>query len=404
LFVAVIAPVLFVDFRELEIGLTFLGVAMAVLCYRHRSRELVNAVAGGLLGTIFVVPWLRSGFDGGEGVVAEWITFTNRFGWHIAGAFIAFIAAAADLRKRTWLGEWRPRTGLFVVALAASLALIFIDQARHTDGNPAIRASRNFYGTLKVFDYTSPEEGGKYYLLMHGGTTHGLQFASAEKQDMITSYYGPASGAGLAVKHLLPDGPRHIGVVGLGTGTLAAFARSGDRVRYYEINPAVEKLARDPFTYLARCKGQVDVVYGDARLTMERELAEGQPQQFNLLALDAFSSDAVPAHLLTHEAFEIYLRHLAPDGVIALHISNRYLDLQPVVDATAAHFNLGLATISDDLEEHWHSYSSTWVLLSRNRELLKTPAIVAAKEEPAATARPPLSWTDDHVSLFEVLK
>ena len=404
LFVAVIAPMWFVDYRELEIGLGLMGGALAALCFRHRSREIVAAVAVGLIAVTVVGPWLRSAFDSGAGFPTEWVNFHKRFGWLILVGFVGFVACATDFPGRRLLGDWQPRMGAFVANLASALVAAMIREARSADGTSVIRASRNFYGTLKVFDYSREDEDDHYHLLMHGATTHGLQFVSPDKRDMITSYYGDASGVGLAFKHLMPEGPRHIGVVGLGTGTLAAYGRTGDRVRYYEINPAVEKLARDPFTYLERCKGKVEIVYGDARLTMERELAAGTPQQFDFLALDAFSSDAVPAHLLTREAFANYLKHLAPNGVIAVHISNRYLDLQPVVDAAAAHFNLGIATISNDVEESWFLYSSTWVLLCRNQSHLAKEEIISAKEEPRAKHRPPLHWTDDEVSLFKVLK
>jgi len=404
LFVAVIAPRLFVDFRELEIGLALAGAAVATLCFRHRSRELVTTVAIGLMAITLVVPWLHVRIDGGSGFVDQWIAFHKRFGWAIAGGLLLFVACIADFRRRVLLGEWQLRMGGLMALLAIGLGFGLYRQATSEESTSVIRASRNFYGTLKVFDYSRDDSTERYYSLMHGATTHGIQFIAEDKASMLTSYYGDSSGVGLAFKHLLPPAPRRIGVVGLGTGTLAAYGRKGDRVRYYEINPAVEKLARDPFSYLTRCPGQVDVVFGDARLTMERELAEGHPQQFDFLALDAFSSDSVPAHLLTREAFEIYLKHMKPDGVIAVHISNRYLDLQPVVDAAAAHFNLGIATVSDDLEEFWYYYSSTWVLLAKNKEVLKKDELISAQEEPRSNARRPIPWTDDYVSLFKVLK
>jgi spermidine synthase len=404
LFVAVIAPMIFVDYRELEVGLGLAAAAVATLGFRHRSRDLVNAVAIGLMAVTLVVPWLRVELDGGAGYVAEWIAFHKRFGWLIAGGLLLFVACITDFRRRVLLGEWQWRMGCLVALLAGAMCGGLYRQATTEDSSSVIRSSRNFYGTLKVFDYSRDEAADRYYSLMHGATTHGIQFVADDKANLITSYYGDASGVGLSFKHLMPAEPRHIGVVGLGTGTLAAYARKGDRVRYYEINPAVEKLARDPFSYLARCPGKVDVVFGDARLTMERELAEGHAQKFDFLALDAFSSDSVPAHLLTREAFEIYLKHMKPDGVIAVHISNRYLELQPVVDAVAAHFNLGIATISDDFEEFWYFYSSTWVLLAKNKDVLKKDELIAAQEEPRTNPRKPILWTDDYVSLFKVLK
>jgi len=192
---------------------------------------------------------------------------------------------------------------------------------------------------------------------------------------------------------------RHIGILGLGVGTVAAFGRAGDRLRFYELNPEVWRIAREPFTYLSNCLGRVDVVLGDARLSMEREVA----QQFDFLAMDAFSSDAIPVHLLTKEAFEIYLRHLKPDGVILVHISNRYLNLAPVVRNVAAHFDLKLAIIDDGEGEEWWQYESTWVLLTRNKSLLDCPAIRDATSAPDKSAPIIPLWTDDYASLFPIL-
>jgi hypothetical protein len=239
---------------------------------------------------------------------------------------------------------------------------------------------------------------------MHGATTHGLQFVSPEKALLPTSYYGEHSGIGLALRHLPRESGRRLGLVGLGTGTLAVYGQAGDTLRIYEINPAVEKLARDPFTHLARSPAKIDVVMGDARLSLEQELTAGQPQQFDLLALDAFSSDAIPAHLLTKEAFELYLKHMRPDGVIAVHISNRYLDLEPVVRALAQHFDLNMAVISDDYEAEWWFYETTWILVTKNKTFLAQPAIEEATDIPSNTPHPPVLWTDDRTSLYEILR
>src|SRR5262249_20115795 len=157
----------------------------------------------------------------------------------------------------------------------------------------------------KVFDYYPDDDEDHYHLLLHGATTHGLEFVKPERAVIPTTYYADGSGVGRAINSL-PDGPRRIGLVGLGTGTLAAYGRSGDYLRIYEINPAVQRLARSQFKYVEYCQAKVDIVMGDARLSMEREVEEAKPQQFDLLALDAFSSDAIPVHLLTKEAFDIY--------------------------------------------------------------------------------------------------
>jgi spermidine synthase len=277
-------------------------------------------------------------------------------------------------------------------------------QLRTADPVPVLRSSRNFYGTLKVLDYSRDNPAENYHLLMHGATTHGLQFTAPDRVSSITSYYGPTSGVGLAINQLSEKGPKRLGVVGLGTGSLAAYGAAGDYVRIYEINPAVERLARESFSYLARCPAKLDVIMGDARLMMERELALGKTQSLDLLALDAFSSDAIPVHLLTREAFGIYLKHLKPDGVIAIHISNRYLDLQPVVERLAQEFGLGVACISDEpIDEAW-LYSTTWMLVSRDRSLLRAQKIAAATETTKSNHPKGILWTDDKTDLYSILK
>ena len=204
---------------------------------------------------------------------------------------------------------------------------------------------------------------------------------------------------GLALDSL-PSGPRRIGLVGLGAGTLASYARPGDYLRIYEINPEVIRLATTRFSFLRGCGGKVDVIAGDARLSMEREL----PQQFDLLALDAFSSDAIPTHLLTREAFELYGRHLKTNGVIAVHISNHFLDLAPVVLNLARQFDYFSAVIDyDETPEEWWLYASTWALLTRNSAFLETPEISAAAGPVNKEKKLPL-WTDDFTSLFQILK
>ncbi|PYJ05765.1 MAG: hypothetical protein DME25_07840 [Verrucomicrobia bacterium] len=229
-----------------------------------------------------------------------------------------------------------------------------------------------------------------------------MQFVDPHQAVWPTTYYGEESGIGLALR-ALPPGARRIGLVGLGTGTITAYAQPGDYLRIYEINPEVRRLAMSPFTYLQHCPGKVEVVLGDARLSLERE----SPQQFDLLALDAFSSDAIPVHLLTKEAFDLYGRHLKPNGLIAVHISNHYLDLEPVVVNLARFFNYKLTLIDYDEhenEDEWWVYSSTWILLSHSEEILQSPTVLqAAGIVHTNSAKIPV-WTDELTSLFQVLK
>lgn len=401
--VAVVAPAVLSDYRELQAGLWMLSYALGVLCLRQQSRSLALGVGVGAMAATIVVPVLRSRFSDGLGVGEELLTFYSDHGLYIVSVLIVFVVCTIDFRRHRVLPEWQPRMAAFVMTMSFVLGAIFFLQSRNRGDVPVLSASRNFYGTLKVYDYSADDPERHYHLLLHGATTHGLQFVSEERAMWHTTYYGKTSGVGRALS-LLPEENRRIGLVGLGTGTLASYGRAGDYLRIYEINPAVEELARSRFTYLQRCPARVDVVMGDARLRMEQELANRQPQRFDLLALDAFSSDAIPVHLLTKEAFEIYLRHVKPDGVIAVHVSNRYLNLTPVVENLAAHFGLGLATIPDDDAEEWWVYRTTWIILTKNKELLANEEISEVTEAPDEDKALRVLWTDDHASLYEILK
>ena len=198
--------------------------------------------------------------------------------------------------------------------------------------------------------------------------------------------------------------PLRVGVVGLGVGSLAVYGSQDDVFRFYEINPDVVKLASgfgSLFSYLRDSEANTEVALGDARLLLEQELARAAVQQFDVLAIDAFSSDAIPVHLLTVEAFETYLRHLrAPDGVLAVHITNRYLDLRPVVRAAAEHFGLDMLLVESDGSEYLSE--ATWVLLARGNVLRRIPGLAdTAETETPATV--PL-WRDDYSNLFRIVK
>ena len=193
-----------------------------------------------------------------------------------------------------------------------------------------------------------------------------------------------------------------IGVIGLGTGTTAAYGRLGDYVRYYEINPLVLNLARTEFYYLADCKAKLDVAMGDARLSLERELKEGHPQNFDVLAVDAFSSDSIPVHLLTREAMELYFRHLRPDGILAVHISNRYLDLQPVLQGEVEATGKMARVVDTEDDDTQGVFGATWVLITSPGTELSGE--VLSNSAPLDSQRSVRLWTDDYSNLFKILK
>jgi hypothetical protein len=258
-------------------------------------------------------------------------------------------------------------------------------------GTILVARMRNFYGVLRVQEWSPPDNAAvRLRSLQHGRTTHGLQALTPPSlRRKPLSYYGQRSGVGQALQRLESNPNRHVGVVGLGVGSIAALARPGDRMRFYEIDPNVLHVARTWFTYLTDTPAQIEVILGDGRLSLERE----PPQQFDLLALDAFSSDAIPVHLLTKEAFAIYRKHVRPNGLFAIHISNRHLNLKPVVAGLAKAFNLHVVYISPDIKPgEGGEYSSTWAILG--------------PPNPSAIPPPPreeLLWTDDRASVLGIM-
>lgn len=402
--VAVVAPLVFNRYVELQIGLCALVYALGFIVLREGSRPAAWGVALGVVAAGILIPLLQEDvLDYGWG--RAWGAFTTFYSTHWKESLLVagvLLLCFGDYR-RGWRRDWQPRMGGFIMFLTLGLGMLFVVQL-HQTSRQVVSAERNFYGMLKVVQYNADDPRAHYFSLVHGGITHGLQFTDPLLATLPTTYYGETSGVGRALKNLVrPDG-RRIGLVGLGTGSLAAYGEEGDYLRIYEINPEVERLARTRFSYLEISDARIDVVMGDARVSMEHERDAGDRQGFDLLALDAFSSDAIPVHLLTTEAFALYLEHLKEDGIIAVHISNRYLDLQPVVRNLARHFGLGVVLISDDAEEEWWNYRTTWMLLTRDEAFLELPEIggvAGAPDDPDRTVRP---WTDDYASLFEVLR
>ena len=261
--------------------------------------------------------------------------------------------------------------------------------------------SRNFYGVLSVLESVpgNPEDHRRE--LKYGRITHGTQLMFETRKRIPTTYYGSQSGVGIAMEHFSGDQPNRVGVIGLGVGTLAAYGRDHDYFRFYEINPEVCAAARDHFTFLEDCPSQVDVVLGDARLSMEHEPA----QEFNVLVIDAFSGDAIPAHLLTAEAMTVYRKHVAPGGVIAIHISNRHIDLKPVITALAAKEKLQLSFVETHKgDPKTSTLPSQWMLLSNNETFRNDPVVLQAVSEYGNPEIDPVLWTDEYSNLFCLLK
>jgi SAM-dependent methyltransferase len=264
----------------------------------------------------------------------------------------------------------------------------------------AIVMTRNFYGTLRVKEYQVNNVEKHSRSLVHGSILHGDQYVNLPYKNYPTTYYKYKSGIGIALslkEKLKPDTPRRVGLIGLGAGTLATYGRKGDVFRFYDINAAVVEIANRDFTYLSGSQAKIETALGDARLNLERE----PNQQFDVLAIDAFSSDSIPVHLITLEALDIYLKHMKPDGVIAFHVSNRFLDLKPVVQMLADKRGLNYAWVRDTYEDG--ATSSDWVLVTRDRTFILRPEVVDS-----TYVIPPQPdwrlWTDDFNNILQVLK
>jgi SAM-dependent methyltransferase len=265
------------------------------------------------------------------------------------------------------------------------------------DRNGSRVLERNFYGSLLTIDSDRDDPKDNVRKLFHGSVKHGEQFLAPERRREATAYYGASAGVGLAIASKSHTGAR-VGVIGLGAGTLAVYGRKGDHYTIYEIDPAVVDLARREFSFLTDCQASLDIVLGDARLQLEREPA----QQFDVLAVDAFSGDSIPVHLITAQAMDVYMRHLKPDGILAFHLTNRFLSLPPVVYNIAKAKNLAVALIHDE-NDNPALRNTDWVLVSRDSAALQGDAIRNATS--AIKPIPGLGvWTDDFNNLFSVLK
>jgi len=330
---------------------------------------------------------------------------------------IAHSPRGAVAPRRTALGQ--PRRNKFSLIASCAIVLLVLGATLTTVAKATlgqIASVRNFYGALTI-DHQFPNERDRdAYALKHGEIFHGFEFLAPQRHLVPTSYFSEDSGLGLLLAPHLhaadPATPLRIGDVGLGIGTVAAYARPGDSVRFYEINPQVVMLASDPryFQFLHDSAAPVNTVLGDGRLSLERELAQGAHDDYDVLIVDAFNGDAVPVHLLTIEAFRLYAQRLKhPGGVLAMNVTNTFLDLRPVVIAAAE--RLGFASLWVHCDgDGLVSYTNDWVLLSRDRGRLDAIAATAndSASHPntrAARLQAPESrlWTDDYSNLFQAL-
>ena len=407
IFAAIIAPHIFRGYWEFQLAIAGSAVLLFAVLLRdgdswvHRRAPLIEVA---LFGIGLFLPELAGDVRG-----------QTKFIYNAGVTATVALMAIVSLRRRN--------TGLFrrpgsLVQFALGIALLVLAKVLlitvHAGIRDSLLASRNFYGTLAVLENDASSPQWHNYAMRNGRISHGWQYPEADKRYQPTSYYGPGSGIGLLMRehsrHAAPVSLSRgeqfrVGIVGLGIGTIATYGRAGDYIRYYEINPAVIKAATDPkgyFTFLADSRARIDIIPGDARLSIERELRNGGPQRFDILVIDAFSGDAIPVHLITQEAMAIYLRDVKPDGVIAFHVTNGYLDLKPVLKELAARFGLRAGWVHDVPGSRMCTISD-WVLMARNDRILGQ-AEIAARLRPLDSVREVRLWTDDYSNLFQVLR
>ena len=315
----------------------------------------------------------------------------------ILGIFIGLLLCIGTLIRdvpqfqKTFPGNTLLKIGATISGVLVLYLVVFAQDS------PAILAiQRNFYGVLRVEDKFDEMSGRSSRMMVHGRVVHGLQFQDTIGRRQPTTYFSHSSGVGRLLRQPAETG-RHIGVIGLGTGTLAVYGSPRDRLRFYEINPSVIRFAREHFTFLSDCESQVSIVSGDARLVLERE----PDQQFDVLVLDAFSSDAIPVHLLTSEAMQIYERHVKPGGIVAVHITNAFFDLEPVVRAMGQESGFASQVLTCKRGANdGVAFDSVWMLLCRETAVLEA----AFGPDTTLGSNQTLLWTDDRNNLLNVLK
>jgi len=398
IFVVVLAPSLFTGFWEYEIALWLTTLLLFVSIIRERDSWVYQARFGPLLIAVAAASLPAPAI----------IILRGKVGYNYAFLLLLVMAAVLIVARKAQPGYSRPKAqaamlfGSFFMLLVS--ALLILGSRLQTS---AVARVRNFYGVLTIRSINEGRLDWAAYGLSHGLISHGFQFRSPAKRHIATSYFGTESGAGRAIllfrqEHSNENPPAglRLGVIGLGVGTLAAYAHANDELRFYEINPGVIKIAGDPqyFTFLSDCAAKKEIIVGDARLSMEREIASGKPQQFDILALDAFSGDAPPVHLLTIEAFRLYVQELAPNGILAVNITNTYVDLRPVVLAAAARLKLNTVFVHDEGDGRTTLFND-WILLSRR----DFPPDISSFAASTGSERPEL-WTDDYSNLLRVLR
>jgi hypothetical protein len=380
LFVALAAPHIFHNYTEMPIAVAACGLLAAIALWDDESGVGIAVCALAPAVALWNLDMLWK-FD-----------ISTRTWVHVA----VCVAAALVLGYLAREAMWRHALLLAAAAgLAGFLARTEINNAHYYS-----YAVRNFYGLLRVRD--DPPDPTQNYpgerTLVYGTINHGTELDTPNAGRIPTSYFGLNSGINRAIRAKGEEGPIRIGVLGLGAGVTASLARAGDTLHYYEINPLIREIANHQFTFYPDCPADKDILMGDGRLLLEGRASEN----LDVFAVDAFSSDAIPMHLLTREAYQIYLRHLKPNAVLIFHISSRYLDLEPVVSTSAQEAGFSGITIADDGDTQSYYVGSTWMVLSRDPHFLSHPNFQDPSVRPMRIEPGFRVWTDDYSNIVRI--
>lgn len=385
--IVLLAMAWMVDSLELRIAAPVFAAGLFVACMfchgelarlkpdpSHLTLYYLMISVGGALGALLIAvgaPTLLKGYFEMHGVLA---------------------AMALLLLMRLGGSGWLPKCA----AAAVLVAVIVLDVLAIRTYTGGVREmERNFYGVVRTRDWNDPSP---YRAMYHGGINHGGQRMTPETRMEPTAYFARTSGYGRTFQSI--DGPRKVGVIGLGAGALLAYSRAGDEWVFYEIDPSVVEIAKREFSYMSDTPAKLETVIGDGRLALEREA----PRGYDILGIDAFSGDSIPMHLITREAMAVYVKHIKPDGAVVFQATNRFVNLMPVIRRLADEHGLFTAWVSDWAEQgdYWTS-TTDQVIVTRNKALLEAVAIKSAAEP--APARPDLPvFTDDYSNMLRILK
>jgi predicted O-methyltransferase YrrM len=366
---------------------------------QHLTAFYVMIALGGALGGVFVT------------LLAP-VLFPDYWEFHLGlvatyGLFALCVFAYG--RQRPALPRWV--LGAWSVSMLG--LLLGLGSAAYEKSDDAIATHRSFYGVWRVTEF---DHGTQFWRreLYHGVVRHGSQWMNPQYRHHATAYFGPDSGVALAIEHhpkrlthatgALPGAGLHVGIVGLGAGTIAVHGPAGDRFRFYEIDREVVTLTKKYFYFLRESAAEVQIVLGDARITLARELENGGSQQFDILVIDAFSGDAPPTHLLTREAFDLYWTHLTPDGILAVNITNQHLDLSPVVRTPAEERGKQAIFIHNSPRQRDGIDQARWILVTDNQAFLTSESMRAHVTPWPADAIPHVAWRDDYSNLLDLIK